>query len=115
MKFISSEIFWRAVLLICCVAAVLQNLLVAGRIVHIVTLMWKIDLESGVITAGSTMLVVFYGATIGCGLLAWMAYTKMPTGSIFRRISYGSILALSIGACVWGGIVCSPLVVYIHR
>ena len=115
MKPPSSEIRWRAIALVCGIAAIVQNLLVAGRIVQIATLTWKIDLASAVITAGSTMLMVFFGATLGCGLLAWVARMRLPAGDIFRRISHGSVLALAIGAFVWGGLVCSPLVVYVRR
>ena len=112
---IAVEIRWRAVALICGAAAFIQNLLVAGRVFHVARLTWKIDLASAVITAGSTMLVVFFGVTLGCGLLAWLARARLPAGDIFRRISHGSVLALAIGACAWGGLVCSPLVVYVRR
>jgi hypothetical protein len=115
MKPVSSEIRWRAVVSICAVAAVVQNLLVAGRILHILRLMWKVDSAAAAITAGSTTLIVFFGATLGCALLACLARARLPTGDIFRRISSGSMLALAIGAFVWGGLVCSPLVVYVNR
>ena len=115
MKPPSTEIRWRAVALVCGIAAVMQNLLVAGRIVQIATLTWKMDFASAVITAGSTMLIVFFSAPLGCGLLAWLARRRLPAGDIFRRISNGSLLALAIGAGVWGGLVCSPFVVYVRR
>lgn len=60
-------------------------------------------------------VALFFGATIGCGLLAWLARVRLPVGDISRRISNGSIFALTLGGCVWGGLVCSPLVVFVRR
>jgi hypothetical protein len=102
MKTFTSETCWRALALVCGIAAVIQNLLVVGRIAQIATLAWKIDLASSTITAGSTMLVVFFGATLGCWLLAWLVTTRLLAGDIFRRISHGSMFAFGIGACIWG-------------
>ena len=61
------------------------------------------------------MLVVFFSATLVGGLLAWFARMHLAVGDTFRRIANGSVLAFAIGACVWGGMVCSPLVVYVRR
>jgi hypothetical protein len=52
MKLSSSEGRWRAVALVCGIAAVVQNLFVADRIAQIATFTWKVDLASAVITAG---------------------------------------------------------------
>jgi hypothetical protein len=107
---------WSVVALACLASAIWQSVEVAGHVAHVATNAWKIGAEPGLISAGTTMLFIFFGATVVFVSLGLFATDRLRRAdSPFRFISLLSVQILLAGAIVWGGLLCTPFVEIVQR
>ena len=107
---------WASIAFICLAAAIWQWVELADRIRHLAWFAFKFGIEPNLISAGSFMVVVFFGATavfVGLGLVA----TRQLRGADSRLqfCSHLSVQMLIVGAVVWGGLLASPLIQIVSR
>ena len=107
---------WIVVALACLAAAIWQSVEVAGRVTHLATIAWKTGIEPSLISAGTTMVFSFFGATVFFVLLGLVATDRLRNAnSTFRFCSLLSVQILLAGAIIWGGLLCTPFVQIIPR
>lgn len=100
----------------CFVAAVWQWVEVGGRLAHCGVMVFKFGFAPPFITAGTSMIAVFFSATSIFVALAGFARMMMPdVESLWRRCAEASVAMLLCGAIVWGGLLASPIVAVVHR
>lgn len=107
---------WIVVAAVCLVAAMWQWAEVASRLSHCAVMVWKFGFEKPLISAGSTMVGVFFIASagfIGLGGTAVMALRS--ENSRWRHWADASVAMLIGGGIVWGSLVLSPLVTVLPR
>jgi len=108
--------FWQNVGFVCLAAALVQNIVVADRVQHVAWLLYKFGPEPGLLTAGSSMLTIFFGAT-GFFVILGMVATKHLCG-MGTRICYWTNLSVRMsmaGALIWGAFVMSDFVTVVTR
>src|SRR5438477_142097 len=107
---------WISIAFVCLAAAIVQCIQVADRVAHVAWFAYKFGVEPHLITAGSSMLVVFFGATavfVGLGSVATDRLRRAE--SRLRFCSLLSVQMLIAGALVWGGLLASPLIQIVSR
>jgi hypothetical protein len=107
---------WASIAFVCLAAAIWQWLELADRIRHLAWFAFKFGIEPHLISAGSFMVVVFFGATalfVGLGLVA--SRQLRGADSRLRFCSRLSVQMLIAGAVVWGGLLVSPLIQIVSR
>jgi hypothetical protein len=98
--------------------ASIQNLMVLGRIWHILVLAWKVGWDNTLITAGSSMLWVFFTCSLISIFFAVGAHrysTKNIDNEIISKLLFCSIVMLTGGCATWIMLIISPLVVIVVR
>lgn len=108
-------IFWRVSALACLLTGAVQNLLAASRILHIVTLANKMDMQPATITAGSSMLYLFFSGSIGAWILAILTSRHLGPNEMYRKAAKLAGNMLAAGTLIWAALVLSPVVVVIQR
>lgn len=107
---------WVALSVVCLVAAMWQWIEVAGRVWHCAVMAWKFGFETPLISAGSTMIGVFFIASAGFigigGIAAVILRSENPR---WRHCADASVAMLIGGGVVWGSLLASPLVTVLQR
>ncbi|MDB6132022.1 MAG: hypothetical protein JWM59_265 [Verrucomicrobiales bacterium] len=107
---------WTPMPFVCLVAAIWQWAEIADRIRHLARFVSKFGIEPGLITAGSSMVFGFYGATAFFIVLALVAAEQLKGADWWIwSASKLSVRMLLVGALVWGGLLASPLIVIAPR
>ena len=107
---------WTSIAFVCLAAAIWQWVELADRIRHLAWFAFKFGIEPHLISAGSFMVVVFFGATalfVGLGIVA--TRQLRAADSRLRFCSRLSVQMLIAGAVVWGGLLASPLIQIVSR
>ena len=102
---------WKILTLVCLAAAIVQIYNVWHAIARIRHMIWKFGHEEASITAGSTMIPVFFIGTFVFCLLSALSARRLASGSRgFRRTAYLSLIMLTLGGIVWAALLSSPYV-----
>ena len=104
---------WSVIAIVCLAVAGWQAYAVVGQIAHVTTNAWKFGVENlQPISAGTTMTVAFFITTAVFVALGLVATDRLQRASSpMRFCSLLSVLLLLSGAIVYGGMLCSPVVV----
>jgi hypothetical protein len=107
---------WIALASLCLFAALWQWLEVAGHLWVCAVEVWRCGLEQPLISAGSTMIAVFFAASAACIGLAGIARVFLrQEESRWQRCAGAAVVMLTTGAILWGGLLCSPLIKVVRR
>jgi len=108
--------FWASIALICLAAAIWQCVEVADRVTHLSRMAYKFGVEPQLISASTSMVGIFFGATAVFVVLGIVATERLRRlQSPIRFCSLLSVLMLLAGALVWGGMLISPFVQIVSR
>jgi ABC-type uncharacterized transport system permease subunit len=99
------------------IAASVQAYAVGAQIVQFTTIAWKTGIDpNGVITAGKTMVYVFFGLTALSAIMAMMAEDRLRKNDSFLRfLPRLASIALFSGALIWASMLASPYVTIVNR